>query len=140
MGNVIEFGKKGCESLYEQEKARVMARCTELMNEKVDEGWEVVKSLVISNGGGFGMLYNLERDGRGYIEFVDWTGEAHRLCDWDDRKEAEWMFEGLLYQAERTFYDGADKGAKEAMAVYGKGGSRSYDKVRKVEEGFKVCR
>lgn len=140
MGNVIEFGEKGMRSLMEQERNRVIEKCRSLMEERMAEGWEVVKSVVIPNGAGFGMLYNLERDGKGYIEFVDWTGAASRLCDWDDRKEAEWMFEGLLYQAERTFYDGADKGAKEAMAVYGKGGSRSYDKVKKVEEGFKICR
>ena len=138
MGNVIEFGKKGYESLLEQEKNRVIAKCRALMEEKVGEGWEIVKSVVIPNGAGFGMLYNLEKDGKGYIEFVDWTGAASRLCDWDDRKESEWMLEGLLYQAERSFYDGVDKGTEEALAVYGKGGSRSYDKVKKVNEGFKV--
>ena len=140
MGNVIEFGQKGIAETLRMEKEKVRRRCDELLEKFAGEGHDVVKMMMMPTGAGWGILYNVDVGGKGFIDFVGWTGETTRICDWEDRKESEWLFEGLMYQIERTWYDGADRALEEANELYGEGGMRSYDRVMGYSEGLKVCK
>jgi hypothetical protein len=141
MDNVIDFGPKALEMLIEEEKEAAGKKAEAFCRGLEAEGWEIERATMFSTDVcTYATLVLCFLDGVGRILLVDHSGNPTLIAGDNDLKKAEWMFEALLYQAKRTFYDGLEDGMEETLTLYGDDGPRSYENVKKMERGFRVCR